>query len=131
MPAYGDPEMLVGAWLEARGFQVRADPDIRADYWADAPLVHLQRGQSLSQLALSLDDVLLDIDVYSALADHAREVAHQVWSAMVLDLPKTTFSNGIFVTATSVISAPSWAPDPSAKRRTAAYRVILHGFATG
>ncbi len=128
MPAYGDPEVLVGEWLEAKGFQVRADPDIRADYWAAAPLVHLQRGQSLSSLALSLDDATLDIDVYSAVADHAREVAHQVWSAMLLDLPKTTFSTGIFVTGTSVITAPFWAPDPSVKRRSASYRVILHGF---
>lgn len=129
-PTYGDPELLIGAWIKATlDIPCRSDPTLRADWWADAPIAHVQRGQGFGATALTLDDVTLDIDVYGARADHVREAAHRIWMAVLLQLPKTTFSNGIFVTGTSVISAPIWSPDPSAFRRSAAYRVILHGFA--
>ena len=68
------------------------------------------------------------IDTYAKVADHARQTAHDVWTAMVLTLPLVTLPGGIFVTACKALSPPSWAPDPSVYRRTAAYRVILHGF---
>jgi hypothetical protein len=131
LTGYGDPELLVAQWLvDELNLNVRADPDIRADSWADAPLVHVQRGQGLGSPALSLDDVVLDVDVYGAEADRVRLVAHEIWSAMILRLPLTTFDNGVFCKFASAVSAPIWAPDPSAYRRTAAYRVILHGFVT-
>ncbi len=125
---YGDPELLVANWIVATlDIPARADPDMRADYWADAPVAHVQRGQGFGTAPLSLDDVTLDIDVFGARADHVRDAAHRIWMAMLMQLPLTTFGNGIFVKHVSAISAPVWSPDPSAKRRSAAYRVILHG----
>ncbi len=128
MAGYGDPELLVAQWIvDHLDIPARADPDLRPDWWAAAPMAHVQRGQGSSGLALSLDDVTLDVDVYGAQAATVRDAAHRIWTAMTLDLPLTTFDNGIFVTGSKAITAPLWAPDPSAFRRSAAYRVILHG----
>jgi hypothetical protein len=129
MTGYADPELLVATWLrDLLNIKAYADPRLPDNSWATAPIAHVQRGAGSGGLALSLDDVTLDVDVYSAVADHARETAARIWSAMALQLPLTTFPNGIFCTGTSVITAPFWAPDPKIYRRTSAYRVILHGF---
>lgn len=128
MSDYGDPELLIAGWIVSElGIACRADPNLRPDSWAMAPVAHVQRGQGAGRLALTLDDCTLDVDVYSSVAAHARETAQRIWVAMTLELPLTTFENGIFVTHVSATTAPCWAPDPSAFRRTAAYRVILHG----
>ncbi len=129
MAGYGDPELLVAQWIEdTLNIPCRADPNLRPEWWADAPMAHVQRGQGLGQVPLSLDDATLDVDVYSHDADHARDAAHRIWMAVLTQLPKTTFLSGIFVTGAFCLSAPAWAPDPTSFRRSAAYRVILHGF---
>lgn len=131
MTAYADPELLVAQWLkDTLGIHVRADPDLPADWLFDAPITHVQRGQGLGAAPLSLDDVTLDVDTYAANADHARKVAGDIWSAIILQLPLTTFDNGILVKHASATTPAMWAPDPKVYRRTAAYRVILHGFVT-
>lgn len=130
MTGYGDPELLVGDWLKGvLGVQrkVWKDPNLPADWDFNAPLVHIQRGQGLGQVPLSLDDVTLDVNVYAKVADHARTVAQTVWSAMILQLPLTSLGS-ILVKGSWVLSPPTWAPDPSVYRRSAAYRVMLHGF---
>lgn len=130
---YADPELLIHDWLAnelGNKIRVYADPGLPPNWAFTAPLVHLQRGAS-GGLALSLDDVTLDVDVYSKVADHARAVAQQVWAAMTLPgrLPLTTFQpSGILVKASVVTMPPRWTPDPSVRRRSASYRVILHGF---
>lgn len=129
---YGDPEILVGKWLQGAlggGVKVWMDPKPPSDRWITAAWVWVQRGQGGGGLALSLDDVLLDCDAYAANADHARKLGQDVWAAMTLRLPLTTFDNGIMVTSCKAFSAPSWAPDPK-YRRAAAYEVVLHGFVT-
>lgn len=132
MTGYGDPELLVGDWLKTQlpgTVKVWKDPGFPPEWAWTAPLVTVQRGQGAGVVPLSLDDVTLDIDVYSTEADRARLVAQEVWSRIILDLPLTTFApSGIFCKFTAAISAPTWAPDPKVYRRTAAYRVILHGF---
>jgi hypothetical protein len=45
---------------------------------------------------------------------------------MVFVLPRTTLPGGIFVKRVQA-SPPRWAPDPQIYRRTATYRVLLHG----
>lgn len=127
MTGYSDPEMVIGDWLRTTlNVKVWCDPRPPDNRWITAPWVWVQRGQGGGGLALSLDDVLLDCDSYAANADHARELGQKVWAAMTLQLPRTTFDNGLFCTASTTFSAPSWAPDPK-YRRAAAYRVILHG----
>ncbi len=37
--------------------------------------------------------------------------------------------SGVTVNLRKALSPPTWASDPTSFRRTAAYRVILHGFA--
>lgn len=128
--SYPDPELLVATWLDAHLDQttkVWADPRLPDNWPFTAPLVHVQRAPGAGDAQLTLDTALLDIDVYAKRADHARDVAEQVRGLIRLTLPYTTFSNGVFVTGTITVSAPSWAPDPTVARRTAAYQVTLHG----
>ncbi len=128
MTGYADPEILIGTWLHAQtGLKVYVDRDFNGNERSLAAVAHLQRAPGSDDVALSLDDVLLDIDVYAADSDHARNAANTIWSAMTFQLPRTTFDNGVFVTRSVAVTRPCWAPDPTLKRRTAAYRVILHG----
>jgi len=127
-PGYADPEVLIGRWLQTLlNVKVRVDPGLPDQWKYTAPLVHVQRGQSTATLALTLDDVTLDVDVYAENADHARKTAQDVGTALELHLPKTTFLDGVTVTYAAAITRPLWAPDPALFRRTAAYRIILHG----
>lgn len=132
MIGYADPELLIAGWLRPLlpdTWKVWRDPRLPTDWPYNAPLVHLQRGQGLGAVPMSLDDVTLDVDVYAKVADHAREAAQLVWSTITLKLPLTTFQpSGVFAKGAWVISPPSWAPDPNVFRRSAAYRVMLHGF---
>jgi len=127
--AYADPEMLISTWLgDHLGIKTWCDPVLPPTWRFDAPIAHVQRGPGVETPRLTLDDVTLDIDVYAADAQHARDTAGRVWSAMILDLPTLTLPGSIFVKYCSATTQPMWAPDPSVYRRTAAYRVILHGY---
>jgi hypothetical protein len=127
MVSYADPETMVAEWLrDTLDVKVWADPKPPSDRWTTAAWLWVQRGQSPTGLALTLDDVLLDCDAYAATADHARLLGQRTRTAMMLQLPHHTFDNGLFVTGVTTESAPAWAPDPTF-RRAAAYRVILHG----
>jgi hypothetical protein len=125
---YADPELLVSDWLKTRtGKKTWADPRLPHNYDFTAPIGHVQRGAGSGDTALSLDSVVLDIDWYAKVADHARVLAQQTWAEMRLNLPHYTWSNGVTVSGVSTLTAPFWAPDPSVFRRSATYRVILHG----
>lgn len=127
MTAYADPERLIGDWIrDTLEIKVWEDPKPPADKWINAPIAHVQRSPGGDDLAITLDDALLDVHVYAAVADHARDTANRIWSAMVFQLPKTTFGNGVFVTSATAVMRPVWTPDPK-YRRSATYRVILHG----
>jgi hypothetical protein len=126
---YADPETLVSAWLnDALGIKTWADPILPSTWRFEAPVAHVQRGRGLGAVPLSLDDVTLDIDTYAANADHARRTAGDIWTAMTLDLRLHTFENGVFCTFSGALTPPMWTADPKVFRRSAAYRVILHGF---
>ncbi|GIM88755.1 hypothetical protein [Paractinoplanes toevensis] len=126
--SYADPEILVGEWLKEQLAMTKVwmDPSPPPNAWTTAAWLWVQRAQGGEALALTLDDVLLDIGAYAANADHARKLANKVWPAMTLDLPRTTFESGVFVTGVTCTVRPFWAPDPKF-RREATYRVILHG----
>ena len=127
MNGYADPELIVAAWLNnATGIKIWTDPRLPGNMRHTAALAHLQRAAGNDDLPLSLDEPLFDVDVYAANADHARTAAHQIWQAMVWQLPHTTFGNGVFVKRVQA-NPPRWAPDPQLYRRTASYRVLLHG----
>ncbi len=127
MAGYADPELLIAEWLYQQiDSKVWTSWKLPSNERFVAPLTHLLRASSPNDLAITLDDVLLDADTYSADEDTCREVSRQVWNAMVFALPRTTFDNGIFVKKCSA-TPPAWAPDPSVYRRTAAYRLVLHG----
>jgi hypothetical protein len=124
---YGDPELLVCDWIiTTLGIPSRGDPDLRPDWWADAPIAHVLRSPGLGGVALTLDNPTLDIDVYGADSDRVRAAAHRIWVAMTLQLPRATFQpSGVFVKRVSA-QPPSWRPDPSAFRRGASYSLVLH-----
>lgn len=129
MTGYGDPELLISAWIHTTlGVKTWADPALPSDWSFTAPIAHVQRGAGAGQVPLSLDDITLDVDVYSAKADTARETAADIWAAMTLQLPLTTLPTGQLVKLSQAVTPPFWAPDPKVYRRTAAYRVLLHGF---
>ncbi|MET0416059.1 MAG: hypothetical protein ABW022_08565 [Actinoplanes sp.] len=125
---YPDPERLIGDWLrDTLSIKVWEDPKPPADKWITAPLAHVQRSPGGDTLALTLDDVFLDCNVYAANADHARSTANRIWSAMTLQLPRQTFQpSGVFVKSSTCPTRPFWMAD-SKYRRVATYRVILHG----
>lgn len=128
---YGDPELLVSDWVQAR-LQIKTwcDPILPANWPFTAPLAHFQRGRDQGDSQLTLDVALLDVDVYAANADHARETAELIRGVLRLELPHHTFDNGAFVTGVETQMAPCWAPDPKVSRRSASYRVTLHGMVT-
>jgi hypothetical protein len=128
MTGYADPEELVGAWLrDLLGVKLWWDPTPPPNAWSTAAWCWLQRAPGGDDLALTLDDVLLDADVYAANADHGRKVANDIWSAMVLQLPKHTFDNGVFVTRSTCTTRPFWVPSQRGVHRSATYHVIMHG----
>lgn len=128
MTAYADPELMIADWLrDTLEIKVWRDPKLPGNETFTAPFTHVQRGAGLGSAPLSLDDVTLDVDVYAAAADKARDTAGRIWTAIVFHLPLTTFDNGIFCKFTSAITPPMWGPDPTVYRRTAAYRIVLHG----
>lgn len=128
MTVYADPETLIGAWLkDTLTIKVWADPRPPGNERFTAPLAHVQRAPGLGAVPLSLDDVQLDVDVYAADADHARDTAGAIWSAITLQLPLTTFPGGVLVKYARALTPPMWTPDPKVFRRSATYRVVLHG----
>lgn len=132
MTGYPDPETLVADWLKTvlPGRKVWADPRLPADWPFTAPIGHVQRGTDAGEVALSLDVALLDIDWVAKNADHARQAAADTRDQMMLNLPRYTFPNGIFVKAVQTVTAPCWTPSESLYRRSATYRVTLHGLIT-
>lgn len=127
MTGYADPELIVSAWLHtATTLKIWTDPRLPSNLRSTAAFVHLQRAAGNDDFALTLDEPLFDVDVYAAQADHAREAANAIWSAMTFQLPRTTLPGGIFVKQVRA-SPPRWTPDPQLYRRTASYRVLLHG----
>jgi hypothetical protein len=128
MTGYADGELLVAEWLQNQvGAQVTADPDFLQFAPFQEPVGHVQRAPGEGDTVLTLDSMLLDVDWYAELADHARDCAHQTWNLLRLSLPLHTFDNGVFCTGVSTVTAPFWAPATGVYRRSAAYRVILHG----
>lgn len=128
MGGYADPELLVSAWLHERlSHKMWADPRLPADWPFTAPLGHVQRGQDTGDSVLTLDAAILDVDFYAKVADHARQAAEQARNALRLHLPGHTWPTGVTVSAVDTVTAPFWAPDPNVYRRSATYRVVLHG----
>ena len=128
MGGYADPERLVADWLHERlGCKMWADPRLPADWPFDAPLGHVQRGQDTGDAALTLDMAILDVDFYAKVADHARQAADRARTELRLNLPGHTWPSGVTVSGVTTVAAPFWAPDPNVYRRSATYRVVLHG----
>jgi hypothetical protein len=128
MVAYADPELLISEWLhEQTGRKAWCDPELPHNYSFTAPIYHVQRGQGEGDNVLTLDSAIIDLDTLAQNADHARSAAQEAWSLMRLTLPLHVFDGGIFITGVQTLSAPCWTPATGVYRRSAAYRVFLHG----
>lgn len=124
--AYADPEIFLAKRLGERlSVKTWADPRLPERWDYTAPLVHVQRAGS-DEAAPTLDAPLMDIDVYAALVDNAREVAELVRAEVRLHLPQFTDQSGATITATRTVTAPMWLPDPNVFRRTATYQLFIH-----
>lgn len=127
MSSYADPELLISGWLHTRlGEKTWADPRLPDNWKFTAPIGHVQRGQGFGDSRYNLDTVLLDVDWYASNADHARALAERTRYELRVVLPGAMFGSAL-VTAVDTFAAPSWAPDPSVFRRTAAYQVWFAG----
>jgi hypothetical protein len=131
---YPDAETRIANWLhdhlippDGQTYKLWADPRLPQNWPFTAPLGHVQRGPGEADTALTLDSVLLDVDWYAKNADHARSAAELTRSLIRLTLPRFTWTDGVTVSGTATLTAPFWAPDPAVYRRSATYRVILHG----
>ncbi|MET8278276.1 hypothetical protein [Micromonospora sp. NPDC005174] len=132
MGGYADPERLVADWLHERmSCKMWADPRLPSDWEFTAPLGHVQRGQGEGDSVLTLDVALLDVDFYAKNADHARQAAERARTELRLNLPGHTWESGVTVSGVTTVAAPFWSPDPAVYRRSAAYRVVLHGLLPG
>ncbi|MEU8334801.1 hypothetical protein [Micromonospora tulbaghiae] len=121
------PEALVADWLNPRTeHKCWADPRLPEPWDFTAPLVHIQSGPG-AEIALTLDAVILDVDVYAARADNAGNVANRVRAELQLRLPGHTWESGLTVSAVRVETLPFWSPDPKVFKRSASYRVYFHG----
>jgi hypothetical protein len=131
MTGYADPELLVSAWLGERlDAKVWADPRLPDNWSFNAPIGHVQRGAGEGDTVLTLDAAIIDVDWYAKNADHARELAERSRFELRTNLPLHTFPGGFFCMAVQTVTAPFWAPDPTVFRRSATYRVVLHGLTT-
>lgn len=128
MTGLPDPETLIGGWLKTvlPGTKVWWDPAPPSTAWATAAWAWIQRGQGGEVLARTLDDVLLDVDVFAAAADPARLLAGSIWAAMTGSLPRTTLPDGTFVTGVWCVTRPVWVPADRGVHRSATYRIVLH-----
>lgn len=125
---YADPETRIAEWLHTKlKCKMWADRDLPANYDFTAPIGHLQRAAGEGDSVLTLDTAVLDLDFYGRDADRVRAYAEQARYEIRLNLRGYTWPDGVTVNGATTISAPTWAPDPQVFRRTAAYRVILHG----
>lgn len=125
---YADPELLISTWLGAQlNRKTWADPELPHNWNFAAPIGHVQRAPGEGDTALTLDSVLLDIDWLAKVADNARDCAERTRALMRLTLPLHTFDGGPFVTGVQTVTAPCWAPATGVFRRSATYRVWLHG----
>lgn len=128
MTMYADGETRLTAWLHDKlGCKMWADPRLPHNYDFTAPIGHLQRSAGEGDGVLTLDSGIYDLDFYGADADRVRGYAEHARAALRLELPGYTWDDGVTVSGVFTMSAPFWAPDPSVYRRSAAYRVIIHG----
>jgi hypothetical protein len=126
--AYADAETRLATWLHGRlGCKVWADPELPHNYDFNAPIGWLQRSAGEGDSALTLDSGIYDLGFYGKTADHVRTYAEKARYEIRYVLPGYTWDDGVTVSGTFTVSAPFWAPDPSVFRRSAAYRVVLHG----
>ena len=128
MVAYADPETRLAEWLHSQlNCKMWADPRLPHNYDFTAPIGHLQRSPGEGDIALTLDSGIYDLDFYGKDADKVRAYAEQARYEIRFVLPGHTWADGITVNGTATVSAPFWGPDPAVFRRSASYRVILHG----
>lgn len=124
-----EPEVLIGKRLHTlTGYKIWTDPELPGNERFTAPMGHLQRASDSSGSQITLDAGLYDLDFYAQDADKAREAARKAHMALTLALPSTMLSGLIFVKSVQVQTAPFWAPSTGVKRRSASYRIYLHGF---
>lgn len=130
MASYADPEKLLSRWLEERlDRKVWCDLRLPHDWWATAPVALLTRAPGEGDTQLTLDAGTYDLDWYGKNADHVREWAETARGVLRLELPGFTWPSGVTVNQVQTVSAPCWAPEfeKGVFRRTAAYRIVLHG----
>ncbi len=125
---YADGETRIAEWLRTRlECKMWADPRLPADHDFTAPIGHLQRAPGEGDTALTLDAGIYDLDFYGAEPDRVRAYAEQARAELRLNLPQHTWADGVTVTGVFTVSAPTWGPGLGLYRRSAAYRIILHG----
>lgn len=123
--AYIDVELLLTTWIHAtRG--VKCVTELPSNLADVLPVVQVQRIAG-ADVELTLDQAVVDIDVYAADRASARLLADQVRHDMRLNLHGYTGGGGV-VALVEVASGPHWLPydNTNLRRYQASYRVTVH-----
>lgn len=122
---YLDVEALLVAWIAARK-GCRTCTELPADLAAEVPLVQVHRIAG-SDLVLSLDQAIVDIDVFHTDKTAAHLLAEQIRTDMRLNLVGYRSGGGV-VANVETVSGPIHLSyeNTNVRRYTAAFRVTVH-----
>ena len=123
--AYVDVEQLLTTYIAARR-GCRAVTELPADLTGNLPLAQVRRIAG-GDLTLTLDAVIVDVDVYAADRASAHVLAEQIRTDFRTNLTGYRFGGGT-VARVETINGPYWVPydNTNLRRYTAAYRVTVH-----
>lgn len=123
--AYCDVELLLITFITAKR-SVRCGVDTPADLTA-LPVVVVRRLPAGGDQTLTLDQAIVDVDVYHQDRASSRLLSEQIRSDLRLRLNGYT-SGGGTVARVETAAAPGWVPyDNTALRKfTATYRITVH-----
>jgi len=133
--AYPDPVDLVKTWLATNlavtEVQWETNPNLpaaRPNLAYSLPLVHLARVAAPGSTWLTLNKPKLDIVAYAATHTAAADLAGDIHTAMLFDLPGHTTTGGAFVRAVACDVDPVSIPydNRAISRVGATYRLVIH-----
>jgi hypothetical protein len=117
---YGNVEQLMGRWLEG-STQIRTVSELPATL-PDKVIQVVRFGGGRPEFPFDIANV--DVDCYATTRQAANDLAEDVASRLMYDLPGQRLFGVLFVSV-ECLTAPSWAPydNTTVRRMTAAYQV--------
>jgi hypothetical protein len=123
--AFVDVELMLTTYIRTRQ-GCTAAVDVPANLVAAVPVAVVRRIAGADTI-LTLDQAVVDVDVYAADRAAARLLSDQIRSDFRLHLSGYVFGGGV-VAKVETSSGPVWVPydNTNVRRYTATYRVTVH-----